>query len=297
MKTMTVLHFSKMTAAGNDFICVDATNLEVLARLEAAGLPALVRKLCPRGLGVGADGFILAVPKSGHPFAEMQARFFDPDGSEVELCGNGTACFTDWALTSKLARGPEVCIVTPAGLARGKRNPTAPGRVRVCIPSPRDLRFGVRVEADGRSWDVDTVTTGVPHAVVFVEAVAAVDVRQAGGLLRRHPAFGPRGVNVNFTQVLEVGRIAVRTFEFGVEDETLACGTGSSSAAFITALREHWPERYMSGEEPVLVEVRGGETLKVWFIARPADNVVEDVCMETRVKAVYDGVVRPEFMG
>ena len=294
---MVELLFSKMTAAGNDFICVNATSPEMLARLEVAGVPGLVRKLCPRGSGVGADGFILAVPKTGHPFAEMQARFFDPDGAEVELCGNGTACFTEWALASGLARGPEVCIVTPAGLARGKRQLAEPGRVRVCIPQPHDLRFGVRVETADGSWDVDTVTTGVPHAVVPVESVAAVDVRHAGGLLRWHPAFGPRGVNVNFTQVLAVGRIAVRTFEFGVEDETLACGTGSSSAAFVTALREHWPERYMSGEEPVLVEVRGGETLKVWFIARPADNVIEDVCMETRVRAVYDGVVRPEFLG
>ena len=293
---MFELHFSKMTAAGNDFICVNATTPDLLAWLEGAGLPGLVRKLCPRGRGVGADGFILAVPKNGHPFAEMQARFFDPDGSEVELCGNGTACFTEWALASGLARGPEVSIITPAGIARGKRNVAESGRIRVCIPQPRDLVFGVQVEADGCSWDVDTVTTGVPHAVVPVESVAAVDVRHAGGLLRRHPAFGPRGVNVNFTQILEVGRIAVRTFEFGVEDETLACGTGSSSAAFVTALRERWPERYMSGEEPVLVEVRGGETLKVWFIARPADNVIEDVCMETRVKAVYEGVVRPEFL-
>ncbi len=292
----TPLHFTKMSAAGNDFICLDATRPGVLARLEAHGLAELVRQLCPRGLGVGADGLILAVPKTGHPFAEAQARFFDPDGSEVELCGNGTACFAEWTLASGLARGPEVTIVTPAGLARGKRNPAEPGRVRACIPQPLDLLFGVVVEADGRSWEVDTVTTGVPHAVVPVESVAAVDVRQAGALLRRHPAFGPRGVNVNFTEILDVGRIAVRTFEFGVEDETLACGTGSSSAAFITALRENWPQRYMSGEDPVLVEVRGGETLKVWFIARPADNVIEDVCLETRVRTVYDGVVRPEFL-
>jgi diaminopimelate epimerase len=123
-----------------------------------------------------------------------------------------------------------------------------------------------------------------------------LDVRRAGELLRRHPAFGPRGVNVNFTEILDIGRIAVRTFEFGVEDETLACGTGCSSAAFVTALREQWPDRYLSGSDPVLVDVRGGETLKVWFIARPADNVIEDVCLETRVRAVYDGVMRPEFL-
>ncbi len=290
------LRFTKLSAAGNDFICVDATMPETLAALEAHGLSGLVRRLCPRGLGIGADGLILAVPRTGHPFAEMQARFFDPDGSEVELCGNGTACFAEWALASGLARGPEVCIATPAGLARGKRNPAEPGRVRVCIPQPRDLMFGVSVEAEGRSWEVDTVVTGVPHAVVPVESVDAVDVRLAGALLRRHPAFGPRGVNVNFTETLEVGRIAVRTFEFGVEDETLACGTGCSSAAFVTALRERWPERYLDGTEPVLVDVRGGETLKVWFIARPADGVVEDVCLETRVRTVYDGVVRPEFL-
>ena len=111
----------------------------------------------------------------------------------------------------------------------------------------------VEVTAAERHWRMDTVVTGVPHAVVYVEDLATVDVLRAGAAIRWHPRFQPRGINVNFAQILDVGHLALRTFEFGVENETLACGTGSAAAAIMSTLRFGWPEVYRRGETPVLV--------------------------------------------
>lgn len=293
------LAFTKMTAAGNDFICVDGSTPEAARLLQHPRLSEIVQRLCRHGLGVGADGLIFALPPSGQPFAAVAARFFDPDGTEVELCGNGTACFTEWVLETELVKTADVIIQTPAGLAQGKRVADTDGRIRVCIPKPFDLRLLNRVEVDNRCWIVHTVTTGVPHGVVFVDGddrLEDLEVSHWGPRLRRHPAFGPRGINVNFVKVLEVGHIAVRTFEFGVEDETLACGTGCSSSAFITALIHNWPDRICAGDDPVLVDVRGGETLKVWFVLDRAKRDVASVCLETRVRAVFEGRIKNGFL-
>lgn len=291
------LRFTKQTAAGNDFLCLN--NLDgQLDALLAAGEPATwAARLCRRGLGVGADGVIVACPLPLHPLADIRARFFEPDGSEVELCGNGTACFVQWALDEGLVAGPDVRVLTPAGIASGRRSDDAgPGRVRVCIPQPHDLQFDRAVKALRRSWTVHTLITGVPHAVVYVEDLAKTDVVRWGRALRWHRLFQPRGINVNFCHVLEPGHLAVRTFEFGVEDETLACGTGSASAAIVSALRLQWPAPYRCGEEPVRVDVRGGETLRVWFCAgAQAGDAVANVCLEARVRTVYRGELDRAF--
>ena len=287
--------FTKMTAAGNDFICFDNTGGEFNALIESGKAAGLAKALCRRGLGVGADGLIFASRLDQHPLADIRARFFEPDGSEAELCGNGTACFTQWVLASGLLKGREVRILTDAGMAMGTPNPAEPGRVRVCIPQPFDLQLKVPVEAAGRHWDLATVVTGVPHAVIYVTDLETADVTGWGRAIRFHPLFQPRGINANFVKILGVGHLAVRTFEFGVEAETLACGTGSASAAIITALRENWPRLYWTGDEPVLIDVRGGETLKVWFTCR--DGVaVTDVCLETRVRTVYEGRLSPDMI-
>ncbi|MFA4945718.1 MAG: diaminopimelate epimerase [Lentisphaeria bacterium] len=292
------LRFSKMTAAGNDFICLDGRQPAAAELVRSPQLPERIRRLCRRGLGVGSDGLIVALAPSPGVFAAVAARFFDPDGSEVELCGNGTACFTEWALENGLAEGPDLLIQTPAGIAQGRRVADGPGRVRVCIPEPRDFILHRKVEAGDRVWTVHTVVTGVPHGVVLAgDELPELDVPHYGTLLRRHPEFGPRGVNVNFVQVLEPGRLAVRTFEFGVEAETLACGTGCASAAFLATLLLDWPEPYRQGETPVLVEVRGGETLKVWFTVKAGKSPpkVTSVCLEARVRPVYAGRLLPGF--
>ncbi len=290
------IHFSKLNAAGNDFICIDNTDGRFNPLIDNGLMVGFVHQLCNRGLGVGADGVILACQMGNGQGVDVVARFLEPDGSEARLCGNGMACFTYWLVAGRLLGGPEVTVLTGAGTATGRINADNPRRVRVCVPNPKDLRWNIVIDAAGSSWVVDHVDTGVPHAVVTVEdGLADLAVDQVGRAIRHHPAFEPDGVNANFVQILGVGQLAVRTFEFGVEAETLACGTGSAAAAILTALRQHWPREYLTGQRPVEVTVRSGATLLVWF-EFGANGQVSDVCLETLVTPVYDGRLAEAFI-
>ena len=288
------IRFSKLTAGGNDFVCLDNTGGAFAALLRSPHLPEFVRRVCRRGLGVGADGVVVA-SRSPTDATDIQARFFEPDGSEAELCGNGTACFTFWAADKGLLANRRARIHTAAGTARGRVDSFEKDRVHVCIPDPHGLAMDLAVEAKGRPWVVHYIDTGVPHVVTFVEGLDRLDVAHWGPGLRHHPRFQPRGVNANFVQVLDVGHLAMRTFEFGVEAETLACGTGAAASAIVSTLRLNWPEAYRRGEEATDVQVRGGETLAVRFIG-DADCGITSVCLATRIRAIYDGRFRDEFM-
>ena len=279
--------FSKLSGSGNDFICIDNRD----GRLDdVVGSPAQVsrfaRTLCGRSLGVGADGVIFACAPEIEGYADVAARFFEPDGSETELCGNGMGCFVDWAIEDALVPDREVKVLTPAGVVRGQR--IDGGYVRVCIPLPEDMRSGLDVCAGGRRWLCDFAVTGVPHLITYVDDIDAVDVARWGPVLRGHEMFQPRGVNANFVQVIAPGRIALRTWEFGVEGETLACGTGAAAAAILSALRFEWPEAFFTSQDPVRVRARSGETLRVYFNRRD-DGVIDDVCLETIVRSIYHG--------
>lgn len=288
--------FTKMTAGGNDFVCIDNTRGEYDELLRSPCLGGFVRAICRRGLGVGADGVIVAGDQGNGQGVDIVARFLEPDGSEARLCGNGTACFAYWCLSEGLAAGPKVAILTAAGTAQAQPNAHDCSRIRVCVPNPHSLVLDRSVKACGRTWTVHTLDTGVPHAVAFVRDMAVVDVARCGAAIRHHPDFHDLGgVNANFTQILGVGRLRVRTFEFGVEAETLACGTGSTAAAIIAAITQRWPAPYCAGEEPVQVEVRGGETLRIWFTLDPQKGLY-DVCLETRARAIYTGILRPELV-
>ena len=290
------IEFTKMTAGGNDFICLDNSERAFSELINSEHWPGFVRSLCRRGLSIGADGVIVACERGSAGGIDIIARFLEPDGSEADLCGNGTACFTYWIVGKGLVDGPEVTILTAAGMARGRIADEEQGRVVVCVPDPRDLRMGLELNVKGETWQLDYLQTGVPHAVTFVDSLEHLDVDHWGPGIRYHSHFQPHGVNANFVKVLTEGHIAVRTYEFGVEDETLACGTGSVASAIITCLRYGWPRKYGTAEEPVLVDVRGGETLRIWFVCHD-DGRITDVCLETRARAVYDGTFRPEFTG
>jgi diaminopimelate epimerase len=287
--------FSKLNAAGNDFVCIDNTDGRFDGVLGNGEMTRFVQRVCERGLGVGADGLILACEKGTGGGVDIVARFLEPDGSEAKLCGNGTACFTYWLVSSGILAGPEVTIMTGAGTATGRLRSGDPRHVRVCVPNPRNIDFDLQVVIQGQRWLLDYADTGVPHAVIRVDGdLDAFDVRTYGPLIRWHERFAPEGVNANFVEVLDVGSIAVRTFEFGVEGETLACGTGSAAAAILTALRDKWPAEFLEGEKPVRVSVRSGKDLLVWFEVAP-DGRVTDVCLETAVTPVYNGILSNDF--
>lgn len=286
------IEFAKLSGSGNDFICLDNRGGRLDSILTDG--PAVSRfavAMCRRGLGIGADGLIFATDCEIGGAADVGARFFEPDGSEAALCGNGVACFVRWAGDDGWGSGQELRVLTSAGVVRGRRSDGS--YVRVCIPLPEDMKTDLKVSAGGAKWKCDYVVTGVPHLLVYVDDVSAVDVPHLGGLLRHHEMFAPRGVNANFVQVLGEGSIALRTFEYGVEGETLACGTGSAAAAIMAAQRRRWGKEYFSGERPVLVRARSGDVLRVYF--EMVGGEVRDPCVETVVRFLYRGVVHSDL--
>lgn len=231
------IEFWKMSGAGNDFV--------LLAGLpKGAGGHALARALCDRRAGVGADGLLVVTRRGGR----LRLDYRNADGSAA-FCGNGARCAALWAAARGWAKGREVALDTAGGplLARA----TAPGRAEVSMPAPRRPRLGLRLKAAGRSWTAHFVEAGVPHAVVLVADVERVDVKRFGRALRSHRAFGRAGANVDFVEV-RGDRLAVRTYERGVEDETFACGTGAVASAFVAR------ELGRIGS-PARVKARGGE--------------------------------------
>ncbi len=287
----TRIDFEKLSGSGNDFLCIDNRDGRFDRLLGDQGAGHMAKALCRRGLGVGADGLIFAITPELEGVAHIGARFFEPDGSEAELCGNGTACFLYWVIAHGWVPEGEVKVLTPAGVVRGHNGLN--NYVRVCIPDPEGMQTDLQVTVQEVTWQCDFVVTGVPHLITYVDDLDRLDVACWGPRLRHHPRFGPRGVNANFVQVLGEGRLAVRTFEFGVEAETLACGTGSAAAAIMAARRFHWHQDYTTGRRPVHIRARSGDLLKVWFTA--SGGLVTDVCLETIVRVVCAGVVSPEL--
>lgn len=287
------IDFAKLSGSGNDFVCIDGRDGRfdgLLAAPEA--VDRFARALCRRSVGVGADGVIFCLTPEIEGFADVAARFLEADGSECELCGNGTACFTRWAVDGGFVAGSSIKILTSAGVVLAETCDDS--YVRVCIPSPEDRQQDVRIDAEGCPLTCDYVVTGVPHVAIYVEHVEHIDMGKLGPAVRHHERFHPRGVNANFVQVIGEGEIAVRTWEYGVEGETLACGTGSASAAILAALRCDWPREYRSHDRPVLVHVRSGDVLRVYF-RQADDGAIDDVCLETIVRPLYRGTISPEL--
>jgi diaminopimelate epimerase len=286
------IEFAKLSGSGNDFICLDGRDGrfdELLADPARAG--RFAQALCHRAVGVGADGVVFATVCEIEGVADLCARYFEPDGGEADLCGNGTACFMRWAADDGWTTTQELRVLTAAGVIRGRR---ADGLyVRVCITVPEDMRTDLTVPAGGTVWRCDYAVTGVPHVLAYVDDVAAVDVARIGPLLRHHPMFAPRGVNANFVQVLREGELALRTFETGVEGETLACGTGSAAAAIMAARRFGWDKAYRSGQKPVLIRARSGDVLRAYF--ELVGDAVRDPCLETVVRFLYRGTLHADL--
>jgi diaminopimelate epimerase len=263
-----VLEFTKMNGAGNDFVLLDNRDRRVtLSREQLA-------RLCHRQRGIGADGLFLLIPcASGR--ADWAWEFYNSDGSSAEMCGNGARCFARFIQRRTGAQG-QTTFETGAGVITAEFEGEW---VTVNLTPPKDLRLDQQLPLASGKLTVHSLNTGVPHAVVYVPDADQARVQSLGAELRRHPAFAPRGTNVNFVQVLGAGAIRVRTYERGVEGETLACGTGVTAAALVSA-------RVHGFASPVQVRVQGGDTLRVSFdeaggefrnvrLTGPADFVFE----------------------
>ena len=284
----TAVKFWKLSGSGNDFVCIDNRNRQFDHIINDPGaLKKFTHAICHRGKGVGADGIIFAETPSLDQ-ADIFARFIESDGSLCELCGNGTGCFTNFVVNSGIVDKDTVRILTPAGIVLGK--PLADNYIRVCIPSPEDTERNFSLNISTGSITCDFTKVGIPHVVTFVENLASVDVEKVGYELRHHPKFAPRGANANFVSMVAPGEIAIRTFEFGVEGETLACGTGSSASAILATLHYNWHNELENiGEIPVIVHTKGGQKLRVYFDVDPKTSIVKNVCLETTVHKIFTG--------
>ncbi len=265
------LPFKKMHGSGNDFILIDNRH----GAVRPLDVAPLARKLCRRRTGVGADGLIL-IEESKE--ADFRWRFHNADGSEAEMCGNGGRCAARFAFLTGIC-GPEMTFETLAGPIRAE---VKEKRVKLELPRPKDLSLDMELELHGRTWKISSINTGVPHGVIFVDDLDSVPVFDLGRLVRHHERFAPAGTNVNFVHVENEGRISIRTYERGVEDETLACGTGSVASAIIAAIKG-------MVASPVVVKTWGGEELKVYFELR--GETVTEVFLEGGAVVVYSGLL------
>jgi len=203
------LHFLKMHGAGNDFIMID--NREGILPYDRRRLAALAA----RGTGVGCEGVILVERST---ICDFKMRFFNPDGSEAELCGNGARCVAAFARSIGAAASDRMRFETLAGVVEAEI--VSSSLVKVRMPDPKDLR-------------TDFVNSGVPHKIVVVDDLATADVAGEGRRIRYSDEFAPAGTNVDFVVYERPGRVLIRTYERGVEAETGACGTGSVASAVV----------------------------------------------------------------
>ncbi len=244
--------FWKMHGAGNDFILVD-DRAETFPATDAAWL----RTIGTRKTGVGCDGIILIQPSDT---ANFRMRFFNPNGREAEMCGNGARCVARLAYEIGAAPSP-MTIQTQAGVLRAEMEGD---QVRLWMTDPRDWLMDQTLTLNGETVTYGFVNTGVPHAVVEVDDLDALDVQKRGAALRHHPAFAPAGANANFIQVTGPQALRVRTYERGVEAETLACGTGMVASALVAAAAGRVVP-------PVQVIPTGGDVLSVDFVLNGTD--------------------------
>jgi diaminopimelate epimerase len=258
---MKKLEFTKMVGSGNDFIVIQGK--------PGGNLSLLAKSLCNRKLGIGADGLLL-VDKCKN--ADLRMRIFNPDGSEAEMCGNGARCAAFFSGKNK-AR-----LSTAAGIINTE---VCGSKVKIEMTAPHDIKLDIPLKVNGRLVKVNFINTGVPHVVIFVNGLKDIDVCQIGQSIRHHAKFSPRGTNVNFVEVAGDNLIHIRTYERGVEDETLACGTGSVAAALVFALKNNL-------NNLVKVRTQSSEILKIYF--QNELNKIQKVWLEGSAKKVYKGV-------
>ncbi|NPB05753.1 MAG: diaminopimelate epimerase [Aquificae bacterium] len=278
------MEFTKCQGAGNDFILIDNRDGKVDRKVEELGidLPTFVRKLCAFHTGVGADGLIL-IEEPESPENDFKWRFFNADGSVAEMCGNGSRCAVRFAYEKGIVKKEHVRFETLAGVIEAWIKEG--GRVvKVQLTKPFGLKTDFEIPLADAKLTGHFLNTGVPHVVVYREDLETFDVKKFGSQIRYHEMFAPSGTNVNFIKTLGGDRIAIRTYERGVEDETLACGTGSTAAAIIAYLKG------LVKEKPVKVHTKGGEVLVVDF-----DENLEKVYLEGKVYKVFDGTLSFEI--
>jgi diaminopimelate epimerase len=266
------LQFTKMNGAGNDFVMLDNRDLSLALTKDQ------IEKLCDRHRGIGADGLLCVEPATEG--GDFKMRYYNADGGEAEMCGNGARCFGRFVNLLHDGKLTKIAFETLAGMISAEFEAD---QVRINMSAPHSLKLAQELPVSQTTLTVHSVNTGVPHAVVYVDDLENVPVIEWGAALRYHEAFKPKGTNANFAKVLAPGSIAIRTYERGVEGETLACGTGMVACALIH-------HELTGAASPVSVLVKGGDTLRIGF-TESAPHEYTDVTLFGPADVVFNGTV------
>ena len=284
------MRFTKVHGLGNDFILINCIE-------ERVSNPSILAKdLCDRHFGVGADGILLVLPSDR---ADFRMRLFNSDGSEGEMCGNGIRCFAKYVYEKGLSKKGKINIETHAGIKTVEltiqSNKVALIKVDLGLPklrkkevpvtlgNPEDMMLDENINTpDVGELKLTAVNTGVPHAVLFVDDVEATDVIGLGSSIRNFREVFPKGTNVNFVQGLESNHFKIRTYERGVEDETLACGTGAVAVSVAVALLNK-----IDPTKIIKIDFKGGE---IKTEVNMQNEKIKNVYMYGPAKTVFEGV-------
>ncbi len=248
---MKPIPFTKMAGAGNDFIVIE----KVPAKMD---LKKFTVQICARQMGIGADGILILESSKK---TDYKMRIINSDGSEAEMCGNGARCMAAYIVCHHQEKKKQFRMETLAGIILAE----AKGEVaKVRLSDPKDYEPNICLDVNGRWLNVSYIDSGVPHTVIFVDGLKSIDVPTLGKIIRSHEHFQPRGTNVNFVEQLDSDMVELRTYERGVEDETLACGTGSVASALISYLHANPTIKTKQGAL-MKVKTKSGEVLDVTF--------------------------------
>ncbi len=270
--------FWKMSGTGNDFIIIDHRQPIVPVELQQD----FVARVCRRRFSTGADGLIFIEDSQT---ADFSWRFYNGDGSSAEMCGNGARCAARFAYKNGIAP-KKMSFNTIAGVVHAEIVDDREN-VSLLMTDPFDFRMDLSADIDSERMSFSFVNTGVPHVVIFVEQ-EDIPIKNWGSKIRFHQMFQPAGTNVNFVRKIRGNRLHVRTYERGVEDETMACGTGAVASAIIGSLQG-------VVASPVEVLTSGGDELTIVF--NLAENTsATDVYLQGPAHIIYTGVLTPESL-
>lgn len=262
-----MIPFSKYSGCGNDFIMIDD---------RTSNFPLeMIQKMCHRQKGIGADGLILLQTS---PKADFKMRIFNADGKEAEMCGNGLRCLAKYLEELKIP-AQNYAIET---MNQNLNIAFVKDLVQTSMPTPSFIAKELTLNVDGQSYQASHLDTGVPHIVIFVENVEKIDVPTVGKKLRSHSSFAPRGTNVNFVEKMEGNTLKIRTFERGVENETLACGTGCLAAAASASEKWNLPSQ-------IHLKTRSSETLTIDLITNAQGQITSATQTGPAVK-IFQGI-------
>ncbi len=270
--------FAKMSGTGNDFIIIDHRR----PLIPQDALADFVRKVCRRRFSAGADGVIFIEDSQS---VDFKWQFYNADGSLAEMCGNGARCAARFAYAKGIAE-KKMSFETLAGIINAEV--LNDDEVRLLMTQPFDYRTGLEVELDETKFAVSFVNSGVPHAVLFMDEETDIPVTKWGHTVRFHSLFQPEGTNANFVQSLSDNTILVRTYERGVEDETMACGTGAVASAIFAAVAGRV-------SSPVTVVTSGGDQLTILFDLKE-DGTAENVYLQGPARIIYIGQLTAEAL-